>query len=200
MIISISGPIRTGKSTLISLLKDTLPEDTIFIEDIYITVWNDMIKAGIFNEFNDIAKDRDLLFIYISRVCEKYAETVNKYKDSTNLVVLECCHIDYLIYTQLHCWYHYPLQSFQEKVIIDLLKLQDCVSRIYMTTADDINYPLGDTKFYCKTYKAAFRRNRSLEIQFYNLYRNGERVVTLSPDIFSNDKVILDDLIEQGIL
>lgn len=193
-IISISGPVHTGKSTIIAMLKESLPKDTIFVDDMFLKVWEYFQEVGEFQSYTDVHKDHELLFMYISKVCDFYQEAINQYEDRQELVVFENCYLDYLIYSQLSTWYHYPLIGFQEITLTNLLKSKDKISRIYMTTSDDSNYPTSGVKFECRTTKAAFLRNRGLENQFYNLYRDNRNVVSLPPDIFGNEKLILDDI------
>lgn len=194
MIISISGPTKSGKSTVINLLKDSLPKSTIYVEDLYYTVWKEMVDKGAFTEFIEVCRDKECMYMYIYKVCSKYLETINAYKDYEGLVVLEGCYLDYLIYAQLNTWYHYPLVNHQESFIIDLLKGKDFIEKVYMTTADDSSYPLGDSKLDYKLSKAAFNRNRELELKFYDIYRDHSKVVNLPSQTMTCDKVIFDDL------
>ena len=76
MIISISGPTKSGKSTIINLLKDTLPKSTVYVEDFYYTVWQDMIEQGDFTEFTEVTKDRGFMFMYVSKLCTKYLDMI----------------------------------------------------------------------------------------------------------------------------
>lgn len=196
MIISISGPSKSGKSTIISLLKDSLPRNTIYIPDIYNNVWVDMVNNGFFSKFEEVTKDRDYLFLYIARVCESYDSILDKYLLSDDLVILENCYLDYLIYAQLNSWYHYPLVEYQESKVSNLLNRNYLINRIYMTTADDSNYSDLKVNFDYKVTKTSFKRNRKLELAFYNIYRNNRKVVSLPPNSMECDKVIIDDLNE----
>lgn len=200
-IISISGPVHSGKSTTISLLKQALPKDTIYVDDMFASVWDYFQEVGEFQNYTDIHKDHELLFMYISKVCEFYQDALKQYKDHPGLVVFENCYLDYLIYAQLSTWYHYPLIGFQEITINNLMSTKDLIDRVYMTTADDPNYPMaGNVKFEQRTTKAAFKRNRNLENNFYNLYRDLNKVVSLNPDIFGNESIIINDLKAQGLI
>lgn len=199
-IISISGPVHSGKSTTISLLKQTLPKDIVYVDDMFASVWDYFREVGDFQQYTDIHKDHELLFMYISKVCEFYQDALKKYEDHPGLVVFENCYLDYLIYAQLSTWYHYPLIGFQEVTINNLMSTKDLIARVYMTTSDDLNYPTSGIKFDQRTTKAAFKRNRNLENSFYNLYRDLSTVVTLSPDVFGNEKIIVEDLKAHGLL
>lgn len=200
VIISISGPTKSGKSTIINLLKDTLPKSTVYVEDFYYTVWQDMIEQGDFTEFTEVTKDRGFMFMYVSKLCTKYLDMINKYENYDGLVVVECCYLDYLIYSQLNTWYHYPISGYLEDVINKYLSTVNSIHRIYMTTANDPGYPLSNSTFEYKTSKAVFNRNRSLELRFYEIYRDNKKVLSLPSDTLSCDKIVLDDLVNLGII
>lgn len=189
----------SGKSTVISLLKDTLPKDTIFIPDRFWAVYESLRGNGIFDEFTEITKDRDYLFMYISKVVEDYNSILEEYEDYNGVVVLENCYIDYVIYMTLNLWYHYPLVQFQEYLTLKLLESRDKIERIYMTTPDDHSYP-PPKKLDIKNSKTAFTRNRGLELALYDTYREVGKVVTLDPCVFAEDRTILEDLKAQGII
>lgn len=193
MFISVSGPCMTGKSTIISLLKDQLPEDTVYISDVFRDAWNEFQCSG-FEYFSEVAKDRDFTIMYISKIVKKYLDIVNNL-DPNKLYVAENCFIDYLIYAQISSWYHYPLAGFLEDTITKLLESSDKVDKVYITTPDDINYPMTKaTILDCKTIKAYFKRNRGLENKFYDVYRKFNNCVTLPPVAMECDAIILDDL------
>lgn len=200
MIISISGPCMTGKTTIINLLKDRLPKDTVYQEDLFKIVWEEFHSKG-FEYFSEVAKDRDFTIMYISKLVESYVKMIKELDDSDKLIVLENCHLDYLIYAQLNSWYHYPLGAFLEDTISKLMSTARFTNRVYITTADDEGFPLTkSTIIECKTIKAYFKRNRKLEKQFYDIYRNFTNVVTLPSNPLECDTVILDDLKLLGII
>ena len=199
MLCGISGPLATGKTTLVSILESSLPIDTIIIHDLHDKVFGDLVASELFTEFYEVSKDRDYLLIYISRLVTYYTEMIEAYKDYPGLVLFDGTHIDLMIYSMLNLWYHYPTSGYQESIMHKLLESSKSLDVIYMTNADDENYPI--TKLGSRRYCTAFKRHRLTELYYYDIFRDNSRVVSL-PDksVMNCDRFILDDLKSRSLI
>lgn len=198
-ICGISGPLASGKSTLVSLLEPQLPINTIFIHDIHDKVYNNMVDSGNFSEFKEISADRDYLLIYYGRVINYYTDMINSYKDYPGLVIIDGTYIDLLIYGMLNLWYHYPTKDLLEGMVHQLLEHRDSIDIIYMTQPDDANYPL--TELGRRRYNTSFKRCRRTETYYYDIFRENKRVVSLpETSVLNCDRFVIEDLKSRGLL
>lgn len=194
VIMAISGPHNSGKSTIINLLK-TQYKDAVFIPDCFEEVWNELLDDGMFQEFTELYRDRDLLITYLMRVIDRYNKYIEKYKSYEGLVFVENCFFDYFIYRELQFFYHYPLVQAQEVMTIKLLKSKRYIDKIYMTTANDGEFPVNTrTKLKKRQVSSAFLRNRSLELSLYEFYSESKRVKVLPSSSLEAARVIIDDI------
>ena len=195
----LSGPLATGKSTLISLLESVLPKDSIIIHDMQDKSYKDMCDIVGFHSFKEISKDRDFFLIYYGRIITYYEDMIKEYENYPGLVFFDGTHVDLLIYGMLNLWYHYPTKGLQEEFIHKLLELKDKMNVIYMTVADDDNFKierLGDRR-----YKTGFLQCRKTELYYYDIFRDLPYIVTLpSPAVINCDSFILNDLKARGII
>lgn len=199
--VSISGPSVSGKSTLHTMVASRLQDckDTVIVTDLHDDVWKSLCDRGIFQEFTEITVDRDYLLMYTSKVVDHYANIINEYKDKDVLVLLDGCHIDILIYSMLNLWYHYPAKEYMEQVVDKILSLKDYVSLVYMTRAssDVNNVPRASIR--CRM--TSFKRNRRLELSYYDMARCSNKVVSLSTEsVLGEDQFIVDDLLLRRLI
>lgn len=198
-IVGIAGPLGTGKSTLISLIQTELPVDTIIVKDIHDAVYSQIEISKDFRDWSEITKDRDYFLIYVNRVVNYFCEMVDAYKDYPELVIFDGTTYDLLIYSMLNLWYHYPTRGFQEEMVHKLLAYRDIFDVIYMTRANDFDFPLDKkTK---RQYNTGFLKNRKTEIGYYDIFRELPKVVSLpSSTILECDKFLIDDLKSRNLI
>lgn len=201
--ISISGPSHTGKTTLMSFLSERLRgyDNILFEHDMHEVVWNSLCSRGIFKEFHEITEDRDYLYLYISNLIDHYRFLSHeKYKGEDNLlVILDGCHLDLLIYSMLNLWYHYPTKELQEVEMHKLLDMRDAVSLIFMTRADDSAYPISQRS--TRERVTTFKRNRALELTYYDIFRESNRVVDIPTySLGEAEEFIVSELEKKGLL
>lgn len=201
--ISISGPSHTGKTTLISLLSEGLRgyANVSFEQDMHEVVWNSLCDRGIFKEFHEITEDRDYLYLYISNLIDQYRFlTHEKYQGEDDLlVVLDGCHLDLLIYSMLNLWYHYPTKELQEVDMNKLLSMKDIVSTIFMLRADDESFPVSRKS--TRERVTTFKRNRNLELTYYDIFRESNRVVDVPTTSLGEAEVfIVNELKSRGLI
>lgn len=197
-IVSISGPSLTGKSTLIKLLQLRLDKQAEFIPDVRDTVYEELIATGIFREFAEIAKDRDYLLIYIMKMVERYKQNLeNAEKD--RLYIVDGSHLDLMIYSMLHLWYHYPTKGLQEECLHGLLEVRGLVDHIYMTKENDTNFPLKYAG--SRAYSTSFTKCRKTEVYYYDIFSDSNKVTVLPSNLVMEcDHFIVEDLKNRGLL
>lgn len=199
-IVGISGPSFSGKTTLARLLSSSLPIDAVVLPDFYETVYNELLESRVFQTFQEIQKDRDYLLTYVGRVVKFYEEMLDAYREYPGLVVCDGTHLDILIYSMLSLWYHYPAREVQEQLMQRVLALKDRVSVIYMTIADDDNYPIlsWDRRRYNTSF---FRKCRKTELMYYDVFRDNCNVITLPSSAISTcEHFIIEDLKSRGLI
>lgn len=199
--IALSGPSHTGKTTLMSFLSERLRDHSsiVFERDVHDVVWNSLCATGIFKDFYEITDDRDYLYIYISRMIEHYKSLFSKYENHGGIVFLDGSHLDLLIYSMLNLWYHYPTKELQEVEMSKLLSLRDNVSLIYMTVADDESYPASSKS--ARVRNTTFKRNRALELTYYDIFREASRVVSIPTTSLGESEIfIVEDMKKRGLV
>lgn len=198
-LIGIAGPLSTGKSTLVSLLKQELPIDAIVISDIHDTVFEIVANVGEFCNFKEIYKDRDYLLTYYLKLVNYYVEVVNTWRNYPGIVLIDGTHIDLLIYGMLSLWYHKPIKGILEGSIKSLLEVKEDLSIIYMTIPNDENYKIDTSNI--RRSSVGFRRNRNTELHYYDIFRDLPSVITLpSSSVLDCDRFIIDDLKSKNLL
>lgn len=171
--VSVSGPSSTGKTSIIDSLrqiKELQAPRIIISPDMHDAVWADLVKKGFFTEFTEISTDSDYLCTYILRLIDYYNKYVESLKDSDTLVILDGCWIDLAIYSILNMWYTRGIRSVQEEILSKVSKFDENISKIYITHADDLKFPVG--KYRIRGKVSSFRMNRPLEIQYYDMAKH----------------------------
>jgi len=198
--ISISGPSTTGKTSLIdSLSTYSNLKNVVFSPDIHDVVWKELVDLGYFTEFKEISTDSEYLCTYIIRLIEYYNKYIDSFKDKDVLVILDGCWLDISIYSILNMWYNRIIKSVQDSILESISKYDERISKIYITKADDVNYPIS--KYRLRGKITTFRENRPLELKYYELARHFKNAVSLpSSDISDSSLFILRDLKELGHL
>jgi len=194
--IGISGPTCTYKSTIHALLKKVLPTDPkiVYLDDIHDTVWNNLVKSGVFFNYQELTSDRDYLLMYISKLIDYYASQIEKYKYTDNIVIMDGCIVDILVYSMLNTWYHYPVKEYTEKLMEKLLKYMDYIDNVFITIPDKNNEE--KLQYSRRAQQTAFKKNRPLECSYYNI-AGGLRICTkLTSDIVSNANIIKEKVLE----
>lgn len=201
MIIAISGPSATGKTSLFEALKRSpFLEDAIFLPDLYEAVWNNLLDSGYFKDFTEISRDSEFLCLYLIRLTNYYNEMIEEYKNSDKLVILDSCWLDVSIYAIINMWHAHLIKEVQETVLKNLLVYDDEISRIYLTSNDEsvIN---NTPKYHSPFKKYNVKVNRPLELQYYELYSNFKNVEKLpSSDVEKEVEFILSDLENLGYI
>jgi len=199
MLVAVSGPSLSGKSTLFNFLKSTLSEypNIIYLDDIHDAVW-DTLAGNVFSAFTEITKDRDYMYIYIERLVKEYINRVSQDYGEENLVIMDGSYIDVLVYSFLNMWYHYPIVEIQERVVNDLLEVKDAASIIYMTRANEDD---SSTSNSLRVKMSNYKRKRPVELKLYDIFRDSKKVVTLpSSSVLGCDFFIKEDLKSRGLL
>lgn len=196
--VSISGPSTTGKTSLMNSLS-TYSElsSVVFSPDMHDVVWSNLVDGGYFTDFTEILKDTDYLCTYILRLIDYYNNYIDSYKDSDCLVILDGCWLDLSIYSILNMWYTRGVKSVQEDILEKVSVYNKNISRIYITEANDSQYPLS--KYHIRGKMSTFRTNRPLEIQYYELAKNFKNSESLpSTDVSDCSLFIINDLKKLG--
>lgn len=198
--ISISGPAVTGKTSLVNELRSCGEiSSSIFSPDFHDTTWADIVSQGIFAEFTDIYSDSCYLCAYLHNVVDCYNSYIEDHQDHQGLVFLDGSWLDFAIYSGLSMWYSGVIKPAQEEVFMKIMKFSNLLSRIYITQADEKNYPIDKCRVRGK--RSSFRINRPLEIQLYKVSSKLEHAMMLeSTDIKTNTEAIIRDLLKLGYL
>lgn len=198
--VAIAGPSSTGKTTLVEYLS-TYPElsRAVFSPDLYETVWKSLVEQGHFSEFVEVSSDSEYLSIYILKLLEYYENYINTHKDSDKLIILDGCWLDLSIYALINMWYTRPIRGVQEEILAKINRLNDTVSRIYLTESD----PTKHTKDirYAPFRMPNAKLNRELELLYYQMSHNLMHTRVLpSSDLAESSLFIIDDLRTLGHL
>lgn len=198
--VSISGPSTTGKTSLVNTLSTHLElSHAVFSPDMHDVVWGNLVDRGLFSEFSDISTDPEYLCTYLIKLVDYYNEYLDSYKDSDALVILDGCWLDLTIYSVLNMWYNRNIRPVQEELLSRVSKFEERISRIYITQADDLQYPVDKLRLRGKM--STFRANRGLEIKFYKVAEHLKNSVKLpSTDVSDSALFILNDLKNLGHL
>lgn len=198
--IAISGASTTGKTSLIDSLSTYREMNKIvFSPDMHDVVWKDLLEKGIFSEFTEIQSDSDYLCTYILRVIDYYHKYLDSFEDSDAIVLLDGCWLDLSIYSILQSWYTKVTKSVLESILKTITKYDERISRIYMTKADDLKYPID--RYRLRGTMTTFRENRPLELQYYDIAKHVRDVVEIpSSDISEASLFIIDDFKKLGYI
>lgn len=198
--ISISGPCTSGKTSLVESLS-TYKEmnNIVFSPDMHDVVWNELVEGGYFQEYTEVTTDSDYLCIYIMRLLDYYNKYIESYKDTDKIVLLDGCWVDLSIYSLLNMWYTRGIKDIQEEILAKAAIFDESISRIYITRADDLRYPVD--KFRLRGKMSTFRANRPLEIRYYELASHMKNAMKLpSSEISECSLFIVEDLKKLGYI
>lgn len=198
--VSISGPSTTGKTSILSYLKN-LPEfsNVICGSDLQDLVWDELVDRGLFTEFTDVCSDNEYLSTFILKMIDYYNNFLDAYEHEDVLVFLDSCWIDLSVYSVLNTWYNRTIREVQEEIFRKVLIYDNRISKIYLTKTDDKNYPVD--KFRLRGKMSTFRANRPLEIQYFEVAKHFKESIAIpTSDIVEAAEFILDDLKKSGYL
>lgn len=198
--IAISGPSASGKTSLINELSLRLDmSNVVVLPDVFETVWNDLVAKGYFSEYDEINRDPEFLCVYLQRVIDYYKNSIEMYKSSDKLILMDSSWIDISIYSVINMWYIHILKEVQENLLHQLSVYDSSLDKVYLTVNDD-------SKQTNLKYRSPFKRynikyNRPLEIQYYELSSNFNHTEVLpSSDITECATFIIEDLRKLGYL
>lgn len=198
--IAISGPSASGKTSLINELSLRLDmSNVVVLPDVFETVWNDLVAKGYFSEYDEINRDPEFLCVYLQRVIDYYKNSIEMYKSSDKLILMDSSWIDISIYSVINMWYIHILKEVQENLLHQLSVYDRSLDKVYLTVNDD-------SKQTNLKYRSPFKRynikyNRPLEIQYYELSSNLNHTEVLpSSDVTECATFIIEDLRKLGYL
>lgn len=198
--IAISGPSASGKTSLINELSLRLDmSNVVVLPDVFETVWNDLVAKGYFSEYDEINRDPEFLCVYVQRVIDYYKNSIERYKSSDKLILMDSSWIDISIYSMINMWYIHILKEVQENLLRQLSVYDSSLDKVYLTVNDD-------SKQTNLKYRSPFKRynikyNRPLEIQYYELSSNFNHTEVLpSSDTTECATFIIEDLRKLGYL
>ena len=198
--IAISGPSASGKTSLINELSLRLDmSNVVVLPDVFETVWNDLVAKGYFSEYDEINRDPEFLCVYVQRVIDYYKNSIERYKSSDKLILMDSSWIDISIYSMINMWYIHILKEVQENLLRQLSVYDSSLDKVYLTVNDD-------SKQTNLKYRSPFKRynikyNRPLEIQYYELSSNLNHTEVLpSSDVTECATFIIEDLRKLGYL
>lgn len=198
-LIGIAGPSCTGKTRLVDKLREELMNSDINKNNYYIVgdikdkVWKDLVDTTSVSQWEEIYYDKELLLMFSYRIVEAYESIITEMKGSTfDFCIIDGTYIDLLIYLQLQFWFHYPSNDLLAGILSRTLMLKDKIDKIYMTVADDsaFDYEAKDLR----QKMSDFRRNRSIELLYYDIYRDLPVVETISSPVDLNVSDIVEYL------
>lgn len=198
ILIGIAGPSCTGKTRLVSLLEEELGKSSInkmnyqIINDAREAAWKELVDSGKVSQWEEIYNDKELLLMFCYKMLDIYEQTIRELKSSTfDFCIIDGTYIDILIYLQLQFWYHFPSAGLLSDLVSKTISLHGIIDKVYMTVPDS-NYDYESKDLRQKM--SDFRRNRKLECQFYDIYRNLPEVATIESPVDTSVKSIMDFL------
>lgn len=176
--IAISGPASTGKTQLVTTLhsRDEL-SDAVFVNDIYTTVWDYLVANKYFNSYTEVNRDSDYLAIYILRLIDSYKNTIEQYRNTDKLVILDGSWVDISVYAMVNMWYTRVIKQVQEDIMKKLHEYDKSLSAVYFTSYDETKNTIRKDRIPCRV--SNITQSRPLEIQYYNLAHNYKNSIEL---------------------
>lgn len=182
--VAISGPSLSGKSTTMKMLKHIVDSENLagrvkVVEDFQDKVFKNLKDRKIFYSYEEIMESDEYIYMYAVQWAKCLTETLNEYENSEyyDIVFIESCTIDILIYAIINLWFHYPLTDLLTELVNNLLALRDRVDKIYMMTPHDDEFEDTEKNYRCK--KSHFNRTRSMEIGLYKQFSDSVKVEVL---------------------
>lgn len=203
IIVGISGPSSTGKTTLARLVESNESSFNVPLHvsrDLKDVTWEDILATTKnFTQYDEIYADKDYLLVFCHRVLSKYKDFISKVRyeaPDESVAIVDTTHLDLLIYTYLQFWYHYPSFDVLTDLVTQIMQMDGCLNHIYMTQAYDSMYdPLKSKTL--RQRSADFKRNRGLELMTYELFSRLPSVTKLSYSSETSLPMILRDLGER---
>jgi len=203
MIITISGPSSTGKTTLFeklkkneSLIQSIYGGDVVFVEELVRSTIKD--NYGDNTSFEDIVQRDDdaiKLQLMISDKIRSYYEEMIYNKD--RLYICDRCPLDNVAYNLLNYQCNNPkvMLKYSQKLsdACSMMRaLTSYVDRIYLTSVDRENEKSVERDGFRPT---SYEYRRQLEIELFNVIFDFNPKVVMLPSV-SNDRinVIITDL------
>lgn len=204
MIIAISGPSSTGKTTLFNKLKN---EHKDFIESVYhngkVVFHEESIRKIIENEysipFEEIIKNPETAVKLQLRIAdEMYESTKMMLSDFTTLYICDRCPLDNIVYNIMN--YQSDNPDFMIKHAEDLShacsimrSMYHYIDRIYLTSVDRDSTIVRDG-----FRPTGYEHRRQLEIELFNtIFDFSNKVLKLPSTMNERITTILSDLSEK---
>lgn len=201
VIVGIAGPSCTGKTTLLNLVnlnRDKFNRPIQISPDLKDVTWKDILDTTKnFTEYDEIYADKEYLLIFCGRLLTKYKELLEFYRSSLDdncIAIVDFSHLDLLIYMNLHFWYHYPSQELLAEIVDQVMEMRGKLDRIYVTQADDVLYDPIKSKKSLRQRASDFKRNRRLELQYYELFSDLPVVSRLASSADTSLNMLIEDL------
>lgn len=205
MIVCISGPSSTGKSTLLSelqvyftelydLIKSRFNLELEFIPELI----RDLVPDNSLDEI--FSNDEDSVKFQIEVIHKSYNRFKDMFSDVNKLYIVDRSPLDALVYLILNysCSSTQVLQKFakdfEECSILSRLAYNLYISRVYLTSTDHYNYTSVQVDGFRPT---KYLPRRVLEVELFNYIFNHQEVQKLpanTPDrvlFISNDLISL---------
>lgn len=200
-IIGIAGPSCTGKTTLLNLVdlnRDMFKYPVHISPDLKDMTWEDILATSKnFTEYEEIYADKEYLLVFCSRLLSKYKELLSQYRSSLpedSIAFIDFTHMDLMIYMNLHFWYHYPSHELLTDLVDQTMSLKGCLDHIYVTQPDDILFDPTKVKKSLRQRAADFKRNRRLEVQYYDIFSDLPNISRLTSSADTSLIMLVEDL------
>lgn len=147
MIISISGPTSTGKTTLIRKIqqKGNLGKykNIIIINEVIRDIFKNEFLPKV-NSMENMMTNKEYILQWVKRVGESSSnhieKEISKYNNDDTLVILDRCIIDHFIYSIMHtAKFDIPLNEFYQAISTYKLSKQK-IDYIFLTTIPENDF------------------------------------------------------------
>lgn len=188
MIISISGPSSTGKSTLISALKEYYGDGCVIMSEVIRESLAEMLKT--YGSLNGIYEDKDATLKSIEKLCDDYCNSVLKlpYLDSKP-IIMDRCHIDGIVYALINTLPFDGCDEVVSKVVTRYLSTPIEFDKVYFTVPSD------DDKIEDDGFRSMqLLHRRPLEVNLFKMYHTQRNAVVLPDGVYKRVHLIVSDI------